>query len=76
MSFAFILKHEYRLSNANQDEVKDIGVFATEADAQAAIDQLRGEEGFRDHPEGFVIRKYEIGKDYWAEGYDVGTDEV
>jgi hypothetical protein len=25
--------------------------------------------GFRQHPKGFIIDAYEVGKDHWTEGY-------
>jgi hypothetical protein len=50
-----------------------IGVYATEEDANSALDRIRVQPGFRDYLEGFEINKYEIGKDQWEEGYFTTT---
>ena len=46
-----------------------IGVYATVADAEAAIVRLRVQPGFRDWPEGFSVDPYEVGVDEWREGF-------
>jgi hypothetical protein len=48
---------------------KLIGVYATEEDANGAIERFKVQPGFCDYLEGFEIDPYEIGKDYWEEGY-------
>jgi hypothetical protein len=48
---------------------KLIGVYATEDDANGAIERFKGQPGFWDYLEGFEIDPYEIGKDHWEEGY-------
>jgi len=50
-----------------------IGVYETEAAAEAAIDRLRHKPGFIDFPEGFQIHSRELGQDDWTEGF-VETD--
>ncbi|WP_218033044.1 serine kinase [Brevifollis gellanilyticus] len=64
------------------DDVKMIGAYLTRVDAVQAVDRLRGQPGFCDHPkivdpqsgsatdmQGFHINEYELGKDHWTEGY-------
>jgi hypothetical protein len=46
-----------------------IGVYASDADASAAINRVKDQPGFRDYPDGFEIHPYEIGKDHWTEGF-------
>jgi hypothetical protein len=46
-----------------------IGVYASHADANAAIERVKDQRGFRDYPDGFEIDEYEIGKDHWTEGF-------
>lgn len=46
-----------------------IGVYVTLADAQAAVERLRHQPGFRDWPDGFSIDEYELGFDHWIEGF-------
>jgi hypothetical protein len=49
---------------------KLIGVYATEDDANGAIERFKVQPGFCDYLEGFEIdHPYEIGKDHWEEGY-------
>ena len=69
MSSAFILQHEHEW--CDREKVKFIGVYATHSDAQAAIDRLRDQPGFRDWPDGFCITEYEFGVDHWTEGFVV-----
>lgn len=54
------------------EDVKLIGAYASEAAAQAAIERLRKQPGFRDYPDDFTIDAYEIDKDHWTEGFVVG----
>ena len=67
MNSFFILHHEYEW--CNRDEIKLLGVYATEPDAQAAMLRLREQPGFRDWPDGFTITEYEVGVDHWTEGF-------
>ena len=46
-----------------------IGVYRTEADALAAKERLKNQPGFREYPDGFTTSQYEIGQDYWTEGF-------
>ncbi|MFD3507473.1 hypothetical protein [Nocardia sp. NPDC058666] len=68
MEDVFLLKHSYR-KQSGIDEVKRIGVYATEEDARAAIDRLQEQEGFRDHRYGFIIQRYVVDSDNWTDGY-------
>ena len=67
MSTIFVLQHEHEW--CARDEVKFIGAYATHDDAQAAIDRVRDQPGFRDWPDGFSIDEYELGIDHWTEGF-------
>lgn len=68
MSNVFVVMHTHMLPDGEEDD-KMIGVYATHADAQAAIVRARLRPGFSDCPDGFSIDKYELGKDHWVEGY-------
>jgi homoserine kinase type II len=69
MRTVFVLQHEYELWG--RDEVKFIGVYATHAEAEAAVSRLTKSPGFRDWPDGFDISEYPIGKDHWTEGFSI-----
>jgi hypothetical protein len=49
-----------------------IGVYRSEADAEAAIDRLKSKAGFLTAPEGFRINRYELNRDHWENGYVTG----
>jgi len=51
-----------------------IGVYRTEADAEAAIDRLKSKAGFVASPEGFRINRYELNRDHWEDAYVTDTD--
>jgi hypothetical protein len=74
MTHVYVLQHVHAAPNEEED-VKLIGVYVTEADAQAAVARLGQQPGFRDHPEGFHISRYELNKDHWTEGF-IGWDEA
>lgn len=74
MTHVYVLQHVHAAPNGEED-VKLIGVYVTEADAQVAVSRLSQQPGFRDHPEGFHISRYELNKDHWTEGF-VGWDEA
>jgi hypothetical protein len=64
----YVLQHEHELDDGSSD-VKMIGVYRTEQDADAARKRLSAAPGFREHIDGFSIDAYELGQDHWAEGY-------
>jgi hypothetical protein len=74
MTHVYVLQHVHGVPNGEED-VKLIGVYVTEADAQAAVSRLSQQPGFQDHPEGFHISRYELNKDHWTEGF-IGWDEA
>jgi hypothetical protein len=67
MAHVFLLWHTHELEG-NADE-KLIGVCASEDDAKAAIARVSDKPGFAEHPSGFEICEYELGKDHWTEGF-------
>jgi hypothetical protein len=46
-----------------------IGVYASETEAKAAIERVKGERGFADFQQGFQICPYEVNRDHWTEGF-------
>lgn len=63
----FLVTHEYERDG--QDHSKIIGIYATLESAEAAVQRARQRPGFRDYPEAFVIDRYTLDKDEWAEGF-------
>lgn len=79
MESVFVLQHLHVLPRG-EDDVKLIGVYRTIEAARSAVERLRDQPGFRDHPQvvdpledtdeqGFHIGKYPLDKDHWSEGY-------
>ena len=64
----FILFHVHKRKNQEDDE-KIIGVYATKRAGEMAITRAKLLPGFRNFTRGFIIDKYEIGKDHWTEGF-------
>jgi hypothetical protein len=69
----------------DSEEYMLIGAYSSEAAALAAVDRLKGQPGFRDHPEvvddtylpGFMIDPYRVDEDHWPEGYRTdGVDDT
>lgn len=68
MKTVFVVQHVHQLAGDNED-VKFIGVYATEEKARAAIARLTTQPGFSSVPDGFSIDEYELDKDNWQEGF-------
>lgn len=69
----FVLEHaRYKDDDRNNDveDYKLIGVFATEQQAESAIEQLKTQPGFKDYPNGFHIDAYPLGQINWSQGFD------
>ena len=54
---------------------KSIGIYSSRANAEAAIERLRKQPGFRDWPEGFRIFEQWLDHDSWVDGY-IGFDDA
>ena len=63
----FLVWHCHDLDE--EADYKLLGVFSTRVRANERVGRAREEEGFRDHPENFVVDEYELDKDTWTEGF-------
>jgi hypothetical protein len=70
---AVVILHHIRSDDEYGENAKLIGVYRTESDAQAASERLAHQPGFAEHPNGWRIERYVLGRDHWEEGF--GTDE-
>ena len=68
MKSIFILHHVHKYYEDEKD-VKLIGIYASRDEATAAVNRLKTQPGFVDHPDEFEMEEYEIGKDHWTEGF-------
>jgi len=64
----YLLWHTHTFPDGREDD-KLIGVYESNAAAQAAQDRVGRQPGFIETPEGFEIGEYTVNKDHWHEGY-------
>ena len=50
-------------------KVKVIGIYSSEALAEAAIQRIRVLPGFVERPDSFRIDQYDIDEDHWTRGF-------
>lgn len=53
----FYYKVIHRFRSHNHNKITEIGVFSSMAKALAAIDAVKGKNGFVDYPDGFTVKK-------------------
>lgn len=68
MDIVYLL-HHIRSDDEFGDDAKLIGVYRSSESAAAAIERLKGQPGFRDHVEGFLVEGYPLDRDHWEEGF-------
>ena len=69
MAIVYLLQHVHEFDDGHEC-VALIGIFSSEALAQAAQRQVADQPGFRDMPDGFCISGHEVdGRIGWPEGY-------
>lgn len=79
MNSVFIVQHLNVLPDG-QEDVKLIGAYGSREAADAAVERLKQQPGFCDHPHlvnppnsageaGFYVDEYELNKDHWSEGF-------
>jgi len=64
----YVLQHVHEFEDGEED-VKMIGVYSTQEQAELAVRRMRLQPGFSDTPEGFCIDRYPLDRDHWPEGY-------
>ncbi|MCP1540156.1 DUF7336 domain-containing protein [Methylorubrum extorquens] len=75
MDTVYLLWH-VRADDQHSEDAKFIGVYRSHESANAAVLRVKGQPGFRDHPEGFEVSVYPLDKDHWTEGFvTLGNDE-
>ena len=62
--------------DADSEDSKLLGVYSSEAAAQAAINRLRYKPGFRNYPDGFEVSEHELDRDGWTEGFGFSEPAV
>lgn len=68
MMKVYLLQHVHSFDDGEED-VKLIGVYSSQENAEAAIARLSQLPGFSDAAAGFHIDEYRLDKDQWIEGY-------
>lgn len=79
MESVFLVHHIHLFPDESED-IKIIGIYSSKEAAMQAIERVRTQPGFIDHPHiidlssdegesGFTIDEYVLDKDNWQEGY-------
>ncbi len=79
MASVFVLQH-CSTDESGNDDVKMIGAYKSQTEAESAVARLHRMPGFSDSPaildprtgegtSGFTIDEYELNKDHWTEGF-------
>lgn len=68
MMTIFLLWHLHETEFGDEDN-KFIGAYSTEANAKAAIEQLKHQPGFKESPERFKIYQCTLDDTSWREGF-------
>ncbi|WP_081865426.1 DUF7336 domain-containing protein [Chondromyces apiculatus] len=74
MDQVHLVQHVYE-SPDGAENIKLIGVYSDEEKAKEAVERLKLQPGFRDHPDGFYVSAVVLNQDHWTEGF-VGWDEA
>ncbi|WAC21349.1 serine kinase [Luteolibacter sp. SL250] len=83
MESVFVVQH-LNILNEDEDQVKMIGVYRSHETAVAAVERLKIQPGFCEHPRivdtlededrrGFYVEEYALDQDHWREGYVTET---
>lgn len=64
----YLIQHCYE--RGDSEDVKVIGIFASQSDAETVVERLRKQDGFKDAPDGFSIDSYVIGRCFWSDGFE------
>lgn len=51
------------------DDLKNLGIYATKAEAEGRIERARQQPGFKDEPDCFMIDTSTLGEDQWTDGF-------
>jgi hypothetical protein len=70
----YLLWH-VRVDDQYADDAKLIGAYRSRESADPAVLRVKGQPGFRDHPEGFEVSAYPLDKDHWTEGFVTLCDD-
>jgi hypothetical protein len=71
----FILWHTHGENDEQREEnLKMVGIYSGEGEAEAARVRKLQYPGFRDTPDGFEIEIVELNRDQWSEGYILSSE--
>lgn len=70
MQIVYLLHHYYE-TEFGCDEVKILGIFSSQQEAETAIKTYLDLPGFRDRKDDFYIDAYELNKKRWIEGFGI-----
>ena len=59
------------LYRRTKDDVKLVGVYASRAEVEAAIERKRAFPGFREEPDCFFVTEYPLDTNLWPDGFQL-----
>lgn len=65
----------FLLWHTHDEDDKLIGVYSSQAAAEAALSKAKTLPGFCDAPNEFEIAPYQLDQDQWTEGYGTVVDD-
>ncbi len=63
-----LLQHVAR-EDTDDEDIKVLGIYSTQEQAEIAIEQLKLLPGFDRYPDSFHVGKYELDKLEWSRGF-------
>ncbi|NUF49909.1 DUF7336 domain-containing protein [Gilliamella sp. ESL0250] len=61
--------YHVRYEDADDEDVKLIGIYSSHEQAELAIEQLKNKPGFIDYPDDFQITENVLNQDGWVDGF-------
>ena len=63
----YLLEHVHSVND--DEDIKTLGIYSSEAQALEAVERFRKLPGFSAAPDGFSVDPYEVDQDCWSSGY-------
>ena len=71
----WLAEHVHEFDDGHEDFTL-LGIYSSRERAEAAVESVREQPGFRDHPDGFAISECEVDPQRvgWPEGFSTISD--
>lgn len=68
LEYVFQVSHTYTIDSFLDDE-RIIGVFLDENEANSVVADLCKKEGFKNHPDDFIVGRFTLNNQLWTSGF-------